>query len=260
MSAATPPLGVTTATAPPQPPASVPAPPPLRAVPLVWPRSAQIALVVLLALATSLLVGHVLSMQRWGSRPTDLDTSGTLFTKLDLNRADHVQLMQLPGVGDSLARNIEAYRMEHHGFRNVDELRQVRGIKATMLERLRPFVYVEEVEAEEENPGGAQPSHDSPPAPAARKTGPANVEKKTSSKKADALKDRINVNEASAAELQQLPHVGPTLASHIIEAREKKPFHKVDDLLRVPGIKDKTLETLRPYVTVDSSAKVETNQ
>ena len=69
-----------------------------------------------------------------------------------------------------------------------------------------------------------------------------------------------SVEEATAKELQQIPHVGPTLAGHIIEARDKKPFQTVDDLLRVPGIKAKTLENLRPYVTVDPAAKVETHQ
>jgi competence protein ComEA len=181
-------------------------------------------------------------------------------TKLDLNHADHVQLMQLPGVGDSLARNIEVYRTEHHGFRDVDELGKVRGIKTTMLERLRPFVYVEQVESEGEQEANTEPSRKPPSSPPARKTAPANAEKKTSSKKADELKDRINVNEATAKELQQIPHVGPTLAGHIIETREKKSFQSVDDLLRVPGIKAKTLENLRPYVTVEPLAKVETNQ
>jgi competence ComEA-like helix-hairpin-helix protein len=181
-------------------------------------------------------------------------------TKLDLNHADHVQLMQLPGVGESLARNIEAYRTEHHGFRDVDELRQVRGIKTTMLERLRPFVYVEHVESEGEQEVNTKPSRKPPSTTPARKAAPANGEKKTTTKKADVLKDPINVNEATAQELQHIPHVGPSLAAHIIETREKKPFHTLDDLLRVPGIKAKTLENLRPYVTVEPSAKVETNQ
>src|SRR5260370_14448778 len=107
MSAAPPPLGVTTAAAPPPAPSNLPPQPAPAAAPVVWPRSAQIALAALLALATGLLAWHALTMQRWGSRPTDLDTSATLLTKLDLNRADHVQLLQLPGVGQNLARRIE---------------------------------------------------------------------------------------------------------------------------------------------------------
>jgi competence protein ComEA len=195
-------------------------------------------------------------MQRWGSRPTDLDTSATLLTKLDLNRADHVQLLQLPGVGENLARRIETYRMEHHGFRDVDELRNISGIGPTTLERLRPFVYVEGVESND--PDESAESYT--PAPLGRKAAPPSAEKKTNTKKADGLKDRIDINQATATQLQQLPGVGPKMASHIIETRDKKAFQTVDELRRVPGIGAKTLENLRPYVTVDSSAKVETNQ
>jgi competence protein ComEA len=256
MNAAPPPLGVTVAAAPPQPATNLPPQPAPAAAPVAWPRSAQIALAALLALATGLLAWHALSMQRWGSRPTDLDTSATLLTKLDLNRADHVQLLQLPGVGENLARRIETYRMEHHGFRDVDELRNISGIGPTTLERLRPFVYVEGVEGDGPDESAADPYT---PASPGRKTVPPGTEKKTNTKKADGLKDRIDINQATASQLQQLPGVGPKTASHIIETRDKKAFQTVDELRRVPGIGAKTLENLRRYVTVDSSAKVETN-
>jgi competence protein ComEA len=192
-------------------------------------------------------------MQRWASRPTDLDASPALLTKLDLNRADHVQLMQLPGIGENLARRIEVYRMEHRGFREVDELRNVSGIGPAMLERLRPFVYVEVVESDD--PDESADSYKPPLA--VRKTVPAGSEKKTNAKKADGLKDRIDLNQATATQLQQLPGVGPKMAGHIIEARDKKAFQSVDDLRRVPGIGAKTLENLRPYVTVEPPAKTE---
>jgi DNA uptake protein ComE-like DNA-binding protein len=55
----------------------------------------------------------------------------------------------------------------------------------------------------------------------------------------------IDVNRASAAELMQLPGVGPTLSARIVAGR---PFASVDDLRRVKGIGAKTLEGLRPHV------------
>jgi competence ComEA-like helix-hairpin-helix protein len=225
-----------------------------------WPRSAQIALAALLGLAAGLLAWYAYGVQRWGSRPTDLDSPPASFLRLDLNRADHAQLLQLPGVGENLARRIEAYRAEHHGFRDVEDLRHVSGIGPTMLERLRPFVYVEGLENGDGEGPTLRLSYHSPPSTApAKKNTPADEEKKTASKKSDGPKDRINVNEATATQLQQLPHIGPKLASRIIEAREKKPFQTVDDLRHVPGIGVKTLDSLRPYVTVDPPAKVETN-
>ncbi len=58
---------------------------------------------------------------------------------------------------------------------------------------------------------------------------------------------RVDVNHASASELERLPRVGPAMAQRIIEAR---PFTSIDDLLRVRGIGPSTLEALAPEVFV----------
>jgi competence protein ComEA len=56
----------------------------------------------------------------------------------------------------------------------------------------------------------------------------------------------VNLNIATQAELETLPGIGSTKAMAIIAAR---PFSSVDDLLRVPGIGDKTVAQLRDLVT-----------
>lgn len=59
----------------------------------------------------------------------------------------------------------------------------------------------------------------------------------------------VNINTASAQQLQLLPRVGPALASRIIEFRETNgPFKRVEELVAVRGIGEKSLEQLRPYV------------
>lgn len=62
---------------------------------------------------------------------------------------------------------------------------------------------------------------------------------------------RIRINSATAAELEQLPGVGPVLASRIADHREENgPFATVEDLLDVPGIGEGKLETLRESVAL----------
>ena len=63
----------------------------------------------------------------------------------------------------------------------------------------------------------------------------------------------LDVNLASAAELERLPGVGPTLAARIVEARTRDgPFGSVDDLRRVRGVGGATLERLRPRLAVNT--------
>jgi competence protein ComEA len=56
----------------------------------------------------------------------------------------------------------------------------------------------------------------------------------------------VDVNYASAADLEALPGVGPVLADRIFEYREEHgPFNTVEDLLDVPGIGEGKLAALR---------------
>lgn len=60
---------------------------------------------------------------------------------------------------------------------------------------------------------------------------------------------KVDVNTASAAELAGLPGIGASKAAAIIAEREKKPFASVDDLVRVRGIGERTVEDLRGKVS-----------
>ena len=64
----------------------------------------------------------------------------------------------------------------------------------------------------------------------------------------------LDLNAATAAELEDLPGIGPAKARAIIAHREDfGPFRSVDDLLNVKGIGPKLLEQIRPFVRVGSS-------
>ena len=62
---------------------------------------------------------------------------------------------------------------------------------------------------------------------------------------------RVNLNTADEADLDTLPRIGEAMAQRIIAWREENGrFTSVEDLLAVPGIGDKMLESLRDLVTV----------
>lgn len=62
---------------------------------------------------------------------------------------------------------------------------------------------------------------------------------------------RVNVNTASAEELDTLPGIGPVLAEAIIEYRtEVGTFGSVDELARVPGISARMVDDMRDLVTI----------
>jgi competence protein ComEA len=61
----------------------------------------------------------------------------------------------------------------------------------------------------------------------------------------------INLNTATAAELQRLPGIGPALAKRIVEFREKRHgFKRVEELLAIPGISEKKWQAIRDKVEI----------
>ena len=61
----------------------------------------------------------------------------------------------------------------------------------------------------------------------------------------------LDLNRATATDLQALPHIGPKMAARIVAYRKDKGFFSsVDDLEQVRGIGSATLGKLRPLVRV----------
>lgn len=64
----------------------------------------------------------------------------------------------------------------------------------------------------------------------------------------------LDLNLATAAQLQELPGIGPVLAQRIVEARLRNPqgtFSSLEDLTGIRGIKRKTLARFRPYLELE---------
>ena len=68
--------------------------------------------------------------------------------------------------------------------------------------------------------------------------------------KASAAGASLNINTATAAELQKLPGIGAATADRIVEYRQKNgPFKKIEELMNVRGIGEKSFLKLKPLIT-----------
>ena len=66
--------------------------------------------------------------------------------------------------------------------------------------------------------------------------------------------EKLNVNTASAEELEKLPGIGPELSEAIVRWRaEHGPFERPEDLMEVPGIGQARYEAVADSITVEET-------
>ncbi|MBI3181310.1 MAG: helix-hairpin-helix domain-containing protein [Myxococcales bacterium] len=73
-------------------------------------------------------------------------------------------------------------------------------------------------------------------------------------KKAVKLSGVVNLNTATAKQLDLLPGVGEKTAKQIIAYREKTPFKRPEELVKVKGFGKKRYEKLKPYLSVTGAS------
>ena len=67
---------------------------------------------------------------------------------------------------------------------------------------------------------------------------------------ATAATGKVNINTATAPQLELLPRIGPTVAQRILDYRKANgSFKALDDLMLVRGIGEATFKRLKPYVS-----------
>ena len=162
--------------------------------------------------------------------------------RIDVDTASAAALARLPRVGLSLAKAIVADRNANGPFGGPAGLDRVAGIGPGLLRTLEPHLSF----------GGGVPGTSLTPAGSAE-TGttfapppPGTGTAPETSRRGAAL----NVNQATAVELERLPGIGPSLARRIVADREARgPFATVQALDRVPGIGPALVGRLGTLVT-----------
>lgn len=68
----------------------------------------------------------------------------------------------------------------------------------------------------------------------------------------------VNVNSATADQLEMLPRIGPAVAERIVEFRQTNgEFKALEELMLVRGIGEKTFDLIKPYLTLSGETTLE---
>jgi competence protein ComEA len=179
--------------------------------------------------------------------------------KIDINTADVAKLTHLPGIGPATAQRILEYRNENGPFASIDDLTKVSRIGPKLLEKFRDQITVGHSETVADAAPSSAPDAPEQPEPPQAATQQATRDAAppaaaAAAAPAAAPRGRLDINTASAAQLETLPRIGPATAKAIIDFRKQHgPFRSIEELVRVPRIGPKTLENLRGQITVSGS-------
>ena len=126
-------------------------PPPSRWPALSLRRSDQFVAAAILAAALAVLGLYWSYQQFFGRGLIDIDHAQRQQIQflVDVNQADWPELALLPNIGEQLAKRIIVYRDQHGGrFRDLDQLKDVRGIGPKTFDGMRPYLMpIPDVEA-----------------------------------------------------------------------------------------------------------------
>ena len=105
-------------------------------------RADQIAVAVLVVLTLAVTIGWWAAHAGWQQNLVEIDESKSLAAQftVDINSADWPELMQLPGIGQTLAHRIIESRQTAGPFAANENLRRVKGIGPKTFERIRPYL------------------------------------------------------------------------------------------------------------------------
>jgi len=178
---------------------------------------------------------------------------------INVNTADATTLETLPGVGPTTAQRI----IDGRPYHKLSDLENVKGLSPAKVEALKGKVSFGQPKAARETTADSKTSQDSATASSAPKhaapasTGNAptasNSGGAASSSHATANKlapgEKININTASAEDLDRLPGIGKTKAQAIVEYRTQNGnFKTLEDIEKVKGIKAGSFEKLKDHI------------
>jgi competence protein ComEA len=184
-------------------------------------------------------------------------------SRVDVNSADVKTLETLPGIGPATAQRI----IEGRPYKSLTELGKVKGLTKAKLDAIKDDLVFgsatapatervkQEKAAKPSTASEAKEGQQSTPAPARQSASKKDqVAPSTSGGRAQgnlAQGEKININKASAAELDRLPDIGPSKAKAIIDYRTQNgDFKTIEDIQKVRGIKAGVFSKIQDHIKV----------
>jgi comEA protein len=179
---------------------------------------------------------------------------------VNINTATSEQLQELSGIGPAVAERIIAYRDENGAFEYKFELMDIKGIGQVVYEKLEAFVTLDGetvIPTQKPKPSvsvSSAPTSTVKPVLTPKPKSSTEVKSGSSTDNLPGEADDdlvININTATAEELQTLKGIGAELAARIIELRDERGgFKSIYDLKDVKGIGDVVFSKFEHRLTV----------
>jgi DNA uptake protein ComE-like DNA-binding protein len=129
--------------------------------------------------------------------------------RIELNRADSLELQQLRGIGPVLSARIITFRERLGGFYTLDQLREVYGLRAEVIDAILPYLYLDDTSFE----------------------------------------PKLQVNTQDLEAIAAHPYLSFRDARAIVNYRRQHgPFGSTDDLRKIIALPDTTLLKIIPYL------------
>lgn len=183
--------------------------------------------------------------------------------KVDINSADKSTLETLPGIGPTLAQNI----IDGRPYKSAADLQKVSGMSKSKVSALKKHITFGTAMAKTKSSTTASKKKKSTESEETATTSEPNKEStgtaEKSSKASEAptptgsesgklgAGETININTASAEDLERLPGVGPARSQAIVEYRTQNgPFKSPEDIMNVKGIKSGEFAKIKDHIKV----------
>ena len=214
-----------------------------------------------LTLALAVLISALATTGSFAQSSKTNSATAKMMAPVDVNSADLKTLETLPGVGAATAKKI----VDGRPYSSLADLQKVKGLSKSRVEAMKDLVTfgsattnaaaaveapVKKVKKSAATTAStaASSSPSSPPVPS---TGASGASHASSAASTLAAGEKVNINTATATELDKIPGIGPTKAQAIVDYRTQNGnFKTIEDVEKVKGIKSGVFSKIKDYIKV----------